>query len=737
MKDLIAKVGRFCENHVEKIVLGLAILISAWLFFTRVIFSPNMVALQGKSYSPGKIDQQIYDEKTQELSVEIASPKSGTARPYTPKLTGAIDPCDKAVAGTVSRPLPKGFAGLFDSPLSFIDATKVARTAPATNSRLTGFSRKYRLPQIPDVADVAISRIRAAAYVPTQEVTTGKGYDAGSSEPNDIDLVTVEARFDTAELYRRFAASFNGVDVQKEEWRDPCLADPAFAAVQLQRQELLEDGSWSEWKPIPRSRIDANRKLFDVVETVQNLPPGGLDVRMMQYRPRMIRLSLLQPESYQIASSEEDWFPPSFYSKFKDLQRKVEADERREQMEQDRNQSDRGTDNRRGDTMRGGAGGAQTGLRGGNRRGGTQMGMGGDTGLRSGRGTRGGNQTGDPMAAGARRGGARRGGDDGGMYGDMMYGMPGAGPDGRQKASTDEVYFDLREEMLPYNVDLAKKDKPILVWAFDDTAEPGKVYQYRLRVGVFNPVAGTDQLIDRDQDKKNQVILWSRFSQIQGPVAIPEMVYLFAKNVQEKSKTATVEVARYKLGYWRTEDFQVRPGESIGKTVDTKDKESDRNRNRDRDRRMAMMNQMGAGGGRITDPRGDMMTDPTMMYGMVTDPTEASQPKEVDYTTGSVLLDLVEVNDWGDAPNLKPRKYYDMLYTSDGVSIEHMPAGTTNWPQDLADAYQIVQSDKRREPKPFRSFTKSSNRGGMMDPYGGGGMYGPYPGGAGGGAYNR
>lgn len=730
MKDLIAKVGRFCENHVEKIVLGLAIVISVWLFFTRVAFSPNMVAVKDKSFSPGKIDSHIYEEKTQELSAVMGgSRRGGESKPYNPKLSSPLDPCDAVIAGVIDRPLPQGFAGLFESPLGFIDVTAVPRISPVTATQLADASRKYRLPQIPEVADAKVCHIRAAAYVPLQEVTTQKAYDAGTSEPNDIDLVTVEARFDTAELYRRFAASFNGVDVQKEEWRDPCLADPIFAAIQLQRQERLENGTWSDWRPLPRSRVDANRRLFEVIEKVQNLPPGGLDVRMMQFHPRMVKLRLLQPESYQIASAEEDWFPPSFYDKFKDLQRKVEAEERKEQREQDRGQEDRATDNRRGGDMRGGAGGMQTGTRGR----GAQTGVaGGNTGLRGARNTRGG-QTGDPMMGGATRGrggaGGRRGDD---LYGDMMYGMPGMGADGRRKASTDEVYFDLRGEMLPYNVDLAKKDKPVLIWAFDDTAEPGKTYQYRIRVGVFNPVAGTGQLIDRDLDKKDQVILWSRFSQVVGPVEIPEMVYLFAKNVQDKTKTATVEVARYKLGYWRTEDFQVRPGESIGKTMDTKDKDSDRSRNRERDRRMAMMNPMGGpGGGRITDPRGDMMMDPTMMYGMTTDPTEASTPKTVNYATGKVLLDLVEVNDWGDAPNLKPRMYHDMLYTGDGVSIEHMPAGNTNWPQDLVNAYQTVQSDKRREPKPFRSFTKSGAGRGGMDPYGGG-MYGPYPGGPGG-----
>jgi len=42
MKELVAKVGHFCENHVEKIVLVLAGVISIWLFFTRVILAPTL-----------------------------------------------------------------------------------------------------------------------------------------------------------------------------------------------------------------------------------------------------------------------------------------------------------------------------------------------------------------------------------------------------------------------------------------------------------------------------------------------------------------------------------------------------------------------------------------------------------------------------------------------------------------------------------------------------------------------
>ena len=133
--------------------------------------------------------------------------------------------------------------------------------------------------------------------------------------------------------------------------------------------------------------------------------------------------------------------------------------------------------------------------------------------------------------------------------------------------------------MITYREDLSKRDKPLLFWVFDDTVEPGKAYQYRVRFGVFNPVAGTGQFVDRDMDKKNQVILWSPYSEVTKPIEIQKMMYLFAKDVQDKASTATVEVARYTLGYWHSQDFQVKPGEAIGKVTEPK-KEDDKEKSR-------------------------------------------------------------------------------------------------------------------------------------------------------------
>ena len=73
MKDLIGKIGRFCENHVEKIVLVIVGTVCVWLFFTRVIFSPNGMAVDrtGKVLAPSQIDRYVYEQKAQDLRAKL------------------------------------------------------------------------------------------------------------------------------------------------------------------------------------------------------------------------------------------------------------------------------------------------------------------------------------------------------------------------------------------------------------------------------------------------------------------------------------------------------------------------------------------------------------------------------------------------------------------------------------------------------------------------------------------
>ena len=132
-----------------------------------------------------------------------------------------------------------------------------------------------------------------------------------------------------------------------------------------------------------------------------------------------------------------------------------------------------------------------------------------------------------------------------------------------------DVYDEFDKIRLTGRTLLEKMREPLVFWAHDDTVEPRKHYRYRIRLGVFNPVAGTDQLSEQDISRKNEVVLWSEFSDVTDPVEIPGRLYFFAKHIREPANVVTVQVSKYLLGYWHSEDFKVSQGEVIGNVVET------------------------------------------------------------------------------------------------------------------------------------------------------------------------
>jgi len=204
MQDLIRKVGRFVENHVEKIVLVVVGMVCVVLFFKWVIFSPAVVTVDRKTLSAGRIDKEIFD-KAQELERSINSVGEGQKAPaYQSVLTGRIDVNNPVVAGLFDKSLPQGFIGLFRSPL--VSITSVAPVLPPGRT-VAGSLRRFKLPpRIGVVTDVAAVTLRAAAWVPLEELTPQNGYDKVDVEADDVDLVTVEAKFDTVQLCRQFRA---------------------------------------------------------------------------------------------------------------------------------------------------------------------------------------------------------------------------------------------------------------------------------------------------------------------------------------------------------------------------------------------------------------------------------------------------------------------------------------------------------------------------------------------------
>jgi len=327
---MVSKILRILEEHAEKIVLAIVGIACMYLLLSRVVFSPNTVEYDGRTFSPGAVDRYIND-KAEELR-NVIRPSSDSLPPPDSRL-------------------PEFLAKL-DSSISEIDSSlwPIVPQAPSSGAR---GSRDYPLPEIGMVKDPAIDHIRGVAYVPTEEITPENTYAQGQShEPNDLDIVTMQAKFDVEKLRDEFFECYAGDDIPMN-WRDPCYAQPVFAAVNLQRQRLAEDGTWGEWVDVPRPKIDHRRDLFKIVERLSDLPPGGLDVRMLQYKNKDTQIELLQPTAYQIASAKEEWFPPALHGTFLKIQAAEDLEERRREMEERRNTSNSGTgrlDSRRSST---------------------------------------------------------------------------------------------------------------------------------------------------------------------------------------------------------------------------------------------------------------------------------------------------------------------------------------------------------------------------------------------------
>ena len=296
---------------------------------------------------------------------------------------------------------------------------------------------------------------------------------------------------------------------------------------------------------MPRSKIDPRKRMFEVIEDINDLPAGGIKVRLLQFDDAEVRIDLLQPEAYRIASAKEEWFPPSLHGKYLEYQKEIEAIGRREaaagkKEEREGERSERRSRTARPETQPTGGIGSQPGM-------GMPMGPGREM----------------SPAAPARKTPTRRSQTERGSEKER--------PQKSKEVSKtiDDVYQEFDEISITESTDIAKMDKPLLFWAYDDTVEPGK-YRYRIRLGVFNPIAGTNQFSEQDKSLKNKVILWSKFSDTTEPVEIPGKLYFFPREIQEATKAVTVQVSRYVLGYWYSKDFTVKQGELIGKVGEYK-----------------------------------------------------------------------------------------------------------------------------------------------------------------------
>jgi hypothetical protein len=219
--------------------------------------------------------------------------------------------------------------------------------------------------------------------------------------------------------------------------------------------------------------------------------------------------------------------------------------------------------------------------------------------------------------------------------------------------------------MLTEKTNLAKMREPLLFWAHDDTVVPGESYRYRIRLGVFNPIAGRDWFREDQKDYKDKPVLWSGYSKVTETVQAPLMMHFFPLEVAAKEeKGVKVKVAKFHNGKWRNEDFEVRPGEMIGKTIERK-------------------------------PKAGALQTSGYGLGGAASFLSSSGTEVIDFSTGASLVDVVETSDWMGVNMLRQRDYADILYTKDDESIEHLAAKMRFWPVPLQQQFNVVKAAEK------------------------------------------
>lgn len=627
------KKGNLIEQHIDKIVLGVIALLSLYLIWAMVIANPY------GDQAPGRIDTQ----------------NQRRAEDLERRLKGTSEWTDPARQNQLAL-----YEDLIDCSIGSVN-TDVKIALPWTPREMIDEEREYPVPEIVAVSDVRVQSIRGAAYLPVEEVRPDLPYDTISTNLGDLDMVTVSARVNLQNLYQNFQRSFMGPRL-KVTWKSAEYATPVVAQVELQRRHLLKDGTWSEWLTVSRPKTDPFRKQVDELplQMDQLQYSGGTSLLMAQFRDQAKQVQILQPRAYDFATWKVPyWIPPEYYKEYLDRLQRLEDEARRE--------------------LRNPPGGMEA----------TPDGRGGNP--------RGGRETQPPMRRNNPRDNRRGGGRPGEEMipgGGIMAGAEGDGRQGTRTPMPEEVLRDARQDIMDGRTDLWSLTKA-LVWAHDDTVAPGNTYQYRMRIGVFNPIAGKSWFPPEQEEYQNHVVLQGRFSEPTSEVVIPRMLQVFPMEmVAQQPGAMEVEIARYYMGKWQSHEFTVYPGQTIGAKVEQE---------------APSVTPADGGVGAMPPMVGrDMGMQPMAMGAAGT-----GVPEMVDYSTGFVFLDTMPRVEWSGPPTIRQQQFYEMMYLESGSEIASLPIGNRNWPREMQSEYTSVKSAER-EAATMQYLPRSTGAGGAM-----------------------
>jgi uncharacterized membrane protein YgcG len=570
------------EQHLEKMVLGFAVLVALGLVGMELLLVPE-VKVGSKSVSTREVDGLL----------ESKASLIGS------KLDGADGLVDKD-----GKPMPTEdqielATAKFERRMSqdVAPAKQLALTAPSFNgmlvkSGLAAADVVYHVPSPPALAMMGVQET-ADALTPESAKEAAKAsaalaarFGTDMSAPKDVVWTTPVARIDLKAIRADLAAAEPDANPPRAAIPSVWFQNTAYVLdVVFERREKQADGAWGEPAVVPvfaarpaeitfRGRIDGSESagaslrddVFQILGVDENqgevLQPSFYDTvngafvspevlaeaatasaggapdqaaaqrRMMQLQTQLIdrrrRADALRAELGKIGGPWDE-----------EKERKAEEDRKREERERKKNE-------------KGGGGG-----------GGGGGGPGGGGGLGGG---------------GAMNGKGSSQTDDKEIKKQQAERRSKTAQLKRIESEIARIEAELGaaapKEGTPAAAapTLASKDE-LLVWGHDLEVEPGKTYQYRCRVRVYNPFfARKNMLVEEQQDLglADRVALDSPVSPWSGEIRVSQSLRCFLTRATVGDGTGNLGSARFEVyrlvdGKWRVSDVSVQPGERIGR----------------------------------------------------------------------------------------------------------------------------------------------------------------------------
>jgi len=569
---------KLLEAHVEKAIVGLAALYMFAMLFFYLVRSPNTVEYQGRKLTPGELLEVVkQDADRLAQTFRGGAPEVAQVESFSAKLkqlhSGGIFAASSGAAELLKPELP--LASVWGPKIEM--PGKEAEEPPA--------SVALRQPLAPSKPAVRTGRslvlrrsLRLAGPGEIEPAETELAEEA--AKPVETAWVTVAAYFDRKAQYQEMIKAGYA----------PFRAKAYVVGLDVQRQEMLSTGEFSEWQDVKPSaampKIELVEPQFDdqTGELINKEELRNTFDLIKQYQPL-----LMQPPFYAVEDGDFWEVPP--LAGYEDL----EAEEE-ELAEQERPAPSIGEGGRTRIVLapsappRGPRGGRSPGGRGG------EAGPVGRGPVVPARG-----ESRDRKAEVRKQireqlNDARRllGSKDYRQALDLanrVLNHPEASAGDRTKAKRISKIAERwlkREERqtrlagggVPGVALTAGRTAPRggereafelvrhpetsapAVWFHDDSVEPGKTYRYRARVKLWNRYVGRPRPLKNPEGAKRAVIAgeWSEPSE---PITVTPSTYFFVTG-SRPPESAGIEVFKWRQGFWISERFDVGVGEVIG-----------------------------------------------------------------------------------------------------------------------------------------------------------------------------